>query len=161
MRPTPVNCDAYCACPACFGPGHAEWVASGSPTNCTDGKVHLMSYPVLKENNMSINDEQLKTDVEAVTKSGRLLTISGYTIDLGKVLYLDKAKSQEAFWVVMEGTRWNVEGDYYDNAPWITGAIDCCIFIHAWLDYTNKGSVQGPVVIASIGESIKPPFKIT
>lgn len=43
--PTPVGCEAYCACPACFGPGYDEWVMKGSPTLCTDGKVHLMSFP--------------------------------------------------------------------------------------------------------------------
>lgn len=163
MKPVPINCDAYCACPACLGPGHAEWVAKGSPTNCTDGKVHLMSlpgYPVLEENNMSLNDEQLKADIEAVTKAGRLLTISGNTIDLDKVQYLDWSRTKKAFWVVMEGTRWDSDGDYYHNAPWITGE-DCDVFLRAWEAYTSTGGVQGPAIITTVGESIKPPFKIT
>lgn len=45
FRPTPVGCEAYCQCPACMGPGHEEWYAKGSPTLCTDGKVHYMTRP--------------------------------------------------------------------------------------------------------------------
>ena len=41
----PAGCEAYCMCPACFGPGHSDWVAKGKPTLCTDGKVHLMGVP--------------------------------------------------------------------------------------------------------------------
>lgn len=44
-KPIPLGCEAYCCCPACMGPGYDEWRAAGSPTNCTDGKVHLMSVP--------------------------------------------------------------------------------------------------------------------
>lgn len=53
LRPIPVGCEAYCACPACFGPGHEEWYSKGSPTLCTDGKIHYMTrpgYPVVEEN---------------------------------------------------------------------------------------------------------------
>lgn len=52
LRPVPVGCEAYCACPACMGPGHEEWYAKGSPTLCTDGKIHCMTrpgYPVVEE----------------------------------------------------------------------------------------------------------------
>lgn len=45
VPPTPVGCEPYCACPACFGPGHEAWYAKGSPTLCTDGKVHYMTHP--------------------------------------------------------------------------------------------------------------------
>lgn len=52
VAPTPVGCEAYCMCPACNGPGHAEWVKQGKPTLCTDGQTHLMGhpgYPIVKE----------------------------------------------------------------------------------------------------------------
>lgn len=93
---------------------------------------------------MSINDKQLQADIDAVTKAGRLLIISGFTIDLDKVLYLDHARSSEAFWVVMQGTSWNSDGDYYDNAPYITGADACDTFIRAWEAYINSGGIDGP-----------------
>lgn len=99
---------------------------------------------------MSVNHEQLEADIKVVAKVGRLLTISGFTIDLDKVLYLDHAKSSEAFWVVMQGTSWNSDGDYYDNAPYITGAEACDTFIRAWDAYINSGGVQGPAHAISI-----------
>lgn len=99
---------------------------------------------------MNINDESLKAALEAVAKAGRLLTISGCTIDLDKVLYLDWTKASEAFWVVMQGTSWDSDGDYYHNAPYITGADNCDAFIRAWDTYLVKGGVQGPAHAVSI-----------
>lgn len=40
-----------------------------------------------------------------------------------------------AFWVLMEGVTWNSEGEYYDNAPYITGD-NCQEFLKQWGEFT-------------------------
>lgn len=79
------------------------------------------------------NQDQLIQDLKRKYQS--LLTINGFTLDLNKVICVDWNKSMTAFWVLMEGVTWNGEGEYYDNAPYITGD-NCQEFLKQWGEFT-------------------------
>jgi hypothetical protein len=80
------------------------------------------------------NQQQLQADLKACQTSANynnLLTVSGFTLDLNDIACLDWNKSMTAFWVLTSKSRWDSDGEYYENAPYITGD-DCQVLLTAW-----------------------------
>lgn len=84
------------------------------------------------------NHSQLIADLKLLTSAPykSLLTVSGYTLDLNDIVCVDWNKDMTAFWVLTSKTTWNSDGDYYENAPWITGD-SCQVLLEAWDKFTT------------------------
>lgn len=91
----------------------------------------------------SATDKLLQDLVDATSKQPeRFVAYNNQVIDLEHVRWLDEFQEGKGCWVILDCTIWNIEGDYWDNAPYIQSDV-AEAFKQEWIKYFENKRVQG------------------